>query len=215
MRGRSPDDTIPVMTHVVVVGAGPGLGTSYASRFRADGADVTLLSRDPQALAEQLGVRARPVDAGDSAQLTQVLTALDDERPVDVLVFNAVSVHPGPLTERTSDELRQELAVGVEGAWTCVRALLPRMQRRDGGVLLFTGGGAATYAVSGMGFLSPVKAAMRMLVLTLAEELTEGPVRVHTLTVAAAVGKGISPDVVAQRAADLVRDGGPVEVRLP
>ena len=66
-----------------------------------------------------------------------------------------------------------------------------------------------------MGFLTPVTAAMRMRVLTLDEELTDGPVRVHTLTVAAAVGEGISPDVVAERAAELVRDGGPVEVRVP
>lgn len=203
------------MTHVAVLGAGPGLGAAYAERFRADGATVTLLSRAPQQLADRLGTGWRAVDAADQVQLAAVVTALDDETPVDVLVFNAVSVHPGPLVERTGDELRQELAVGVEAAWTCVRTLHPRMLRRGAGTLLFTGGGAATYAVTGMGFLSPVKAALRMLVLSLAKDLDGGPVRVSTLTVAAVVGDGIAPAVVADRALQLVRDGGPVEVRLP
>lgn len=204
------------MTHVVVVGAGPGLGAAYAQRFLADGADVTLLSRSPQDLATRVGARAWPVDAADQEQLAEALTQLDASQPVDVLVFNAVTVHPGPLTERTSEELRQELAVGVEAAWTCVRALLPRMRERGGGTLLFTGGGAATFAVTGMGFLSPVKAALRMLVLSLARELEGGPVRVATLTIAAAVGQGgIDSAVVADQAAAVVREGGPVEVRLP
>ncbi len=203
------------MTHVVVLGAGPGLGAAYAERFLADGAQVTLLSRSPRALAERLGVGFRSVDAADQYALAVVLAALDDDEPVDVLVFNAVAVHVGPLLERTPQELSQELAVGVEAAFTCMRTLVPRMQARGRGTVLLTGGGAATWPVTGTGFLSPVKAAMRMLALVLAQELDSGPVGVHTLTVAAGVGDGIAPEVVAQRAAELVREGGPVEVRLP
>ena len=203
------------MTHVAVLGAGPGLGAAYAQRFADDGAQVTILSRSPDELAGRLGVQARAVDAADQDALAAVLGALADEQPVDVLVFNAVSVHPGPFLERTSTELRQELAVGVEAAWTSVRTLVPRMQARGAGTVLFTGGGTATWPVTGMGFLSPVKAALRMLVLVLARELDGGPVAVHTLTVATTIGDGIAPEVVAERAAALLRDGGPVEVRLP
>lgn len=204
-----------MVTHVVVVGAGPGLGAAYAERFRDDGAEVTLLSRKPASLADRLGVGHRTVDAADQDRLAEVLRQLDDEQPIDVLIFNAVLVHPGAVPDLTGDDLREALAVGVEAAWTCVRALLPRMQERGAGALLFTGGGAATYPVTGFGFLSPVKAALRMLVLSLAKALGDSPVHVHTITVAATVGEGIAAAAVADRAAALLRDGGPVEVRLP
>lgn len=203
------------MTHVAVLGAGPGLGAAYAERFALDGAQVTLLSRAPVALAGRLGVRARAVDAADQDALAAAVAALDDELAIDVLVFNAVAVHPGSLLERSTAELRQELAVGVEAAFTCVRTLVPRMQARGAGTVLLTGGGAATWPVTGVGFLSPVKAALRLLVLVLAKELEGGPVAVHLLTVAATVGDGIAAREVAERAAMLLRDGGPVEVRLP
>src|SRR5687767_13100716 len=72
------------MPNLVLVGVGPGIGLSVASRFAADGYDVGLIARSPSTLAgltERLSthpvrVRARVADAGDEEQLGTALDGL-------------------------------------------------------------------------------------------------------------------------------------------
>src|SRR4051812_20271962 len=83
--------------HIVIVGAGPGLGAALAHRFGREGFSVTLVARREQALADLAddlrgaGIPAHNV-VGDASDLTAFRSALHDvaRRPAPgVVIYNA------------------------------------------------------------------------------------------------------------------------------
>lgn len=204
--------------HVVVIGAGPGLGRAYAERFLRAGQRVTLIARSPDSVIDSIVTTGqlvgRSVDATDDAALAAALIALEDEVPITTLVFNAVKAHPQPISTLSVDDLRDEFRVGLESAWVAISTLLPRLRNRADASILVTGGGAATYPMPAMGFLSATKAALRMLVLTLAADLANDPIFVGTVTVSNTVDAttGIAPSTVADAAFDLIAARNEVEI---
>ncbi|MEM1032465.1 MAG: SDR family NAD(P)-dependent oxidoreductase [Myxococcota bacterium] len=201
---------------VVVVGAGPGLGAAYARKALRRGGRVTLLSRSGAAeVAAGLEgeVRTVAVDAGDHDALATALAALDDDAPIDTVVFNAVAVHTSALTELDTAALETELRVGLSAWWTVVETLRPRFARRGRGSFLVTGGGAGLHPMPEMGFLSVVKAALRMAVLTLNRSLVDTPLFAGTATVATIVDpRSEVPDRVADAIFGLRDAGADAEV---
>jgi NAD(P)-dependent dehydrogenase (short-subunit alcohol dehydrogenase family) len=121
--------------HAVITGGGRGIGVAVAERLAADGALLTLLGRDVDAL--KAAAAALPDTAAahavgcDVTDPDAVATAFAEARgvhgPVGVLVNNAGQAGSAPLT-RTSDELWQRmLAVNLTGTFLCTRAALPDM----------------------------------------------------------------------------------------
>lgn len=161
----------------VVVGYGAGVGHGIAAAFARQGSDLLLLGRSPErhgaALAElrELGVEVttEAVDAADPEALAAVLAVLPGEGPV-VLAYNAVVPTPGPPSSLVPARLAADLQVDVVGALAAAQALLPALRQR-GGALLFTGGGMAHHPVAAVASIGIGKAALRALVLMLAQEL--------------------------------------------
>ncbi|MGY1618612.1 SDR family oxidoreductase [Geodermatophilus sp. SYSU D00691] len=198
------------MPHLVVVGAGPGIGAATARRFGADGYDVALVARDGQRLtrlgeslqAEGVTAGWAPADAGDPAALTEAIGRfVRHAGPVDVLLYNAVGRRRVRAPELAPEDLAADLAIGVVGLQTAVRAVLPGMRERGTGTVLVTGGGAADRPHAEAAGLGVQKAAVRALALVLAEALAPEGVHVATATVRGFVGP--DRDIPAERIADL------------
>jgi len=193
----------------VVVGVGPGLGLALARRFGSGGFRVAMVARSWERLdgyREDLGgegVEAWPyaADAGSPQSLASAFEAIRQEMgPPEVLLYNAVGVHPGPASSLGPEELAEDLGASVVGALTAAREVLPAMREAGRGTLLFTGGGAAFGPSKGFASLSVTKAAMRNLALSLAAELDGSGVRVGTVTVAGGVGgsERFAPERIAE-----------------
>jgi NAD(P)-dependent dehydrogenase (short-subunit alcohol dehydrogenase family) len=130
----------------IVTGAARGIGAAIARRFAAEGADVVLADidlaearRTAGAIATDQGGRtlALPCDIADPAQVAaMVATAAQTFGTVGVLVNNAgVNVFHDPLS-MTEADWRRCMAVDLEGAWHCIRAVLPGMLAlRQGAVI--------------------------------------------------------------------------------
>lgn len=116
-----------------------------------------------------------------------------------MLLYNTVGYHPGPASTLPAATLAADLAVGVVGALAAAQAVLPAMRARGRGTLLFTGGGAAFGPSTQVATLAVQKAALRNLVLSLAEELEPEGLRVGTVTVAGWIqpGTAFDPDRIA------------------
>ena len=161
------------------------------------------LDRYREELAE-LSIEAITVkaDAADNENLSEALGQLhSDLGDSQVLIYNAAKINNKDLSDLTAKEVQQEVQVGLEGALTAVRQVLPAMRAKGEGTLLFTGGGAATNPVAGAGLLSSTKAALRMMTFTLAEELEGTGVRVGTVTIYGGIQPGtpFDPDKIAER----------------
>ncbi|MET8870027.1 SDR family NAD(P)-dependent oxidoreductase [Nonomuraea sp. NPDC004580] len=201
----------------VVIGAGPGLGMSMAHRFGREGHAVGLISRSPDrhpayvaALAEA-GVEAAAF-AADVYDRERVLAALDEITarfgPIDLLYYGPgatdVSRVPEPITETTSDDVRQAMAIAY-AAVDVTGHVLPGMVERGEGGLLYAGGLSAVLPMPPLGALAPAAAALRTYALTLNAALAAQGVYAGSLTIGGVVERG---DIHRQIAAAPERFGG-------
>ena len=206
------------MSHLLIVGAGPGIAAASARRFGADGYAVGLVARREPVLAD-LGTELRgqgvrtewsAADAGDPASLGSAVRQLVDALgPVDVLLYNVSVGRQASVEALAPEDLLSDLAAGAVGLQTAVRAVLPGMRERGGGTVLVTGGGAADHPVASLASLGVQKAAVRALAQVQAHALAPDGVHVASVTVRGFLGvkpQQIHPDRVAAVYAELVAE---------
>lgn len=130
----------------LVTGAARGIGAAIAERFAQEGAAVALADIDAEGaraqterVAARTGARALPFacDVAEAGSVEAMRAAVEAALgPVDVLVNNAgVNVFREPLA-MTPEDWRHCMAVDLEGAWHCTRAVLPGMLARGSGAVV-------------------------------------------------------------------------------
>jgi NAD(P)-dependent dehydrogenase (short-subunit alcohol dehydrogenase family) len=132
--------------HVVVTGAGSGIGRACATRFVAEGARVVAADRDEarvQAVAEEIGALAVGADVGRESDITALIaTARDHHGAIDLFFSNAGVAGPGGGPEAGDDELQATWEINVMAHVWAARALLPDWLERGEGYLLSTASAA-------------------------------------------------------------------------
>jgi 3-oxoacyl-[acyl-carrier protein] reductase len=173
--------------HVVVTGAGAGLGREYASRFAAEGAAVLLLDSNEAAAKEAArtieaaGGRALAAyaDVTDRASVESAVTdTIAEFGPVSALVNNA-GLHMGRYNETTTlplEDWRRILDVNVLGALNVTIACRDSMRSAGGGAVVNISSSAA-YVPRG-GAYGVSKLALNGLTMNLAAELAGDGIRV-------------------------------------
>ena len=193
---------------VIVAGVGPGIGTSIARAFGAEGFAIALLARDSSRLAKRhaemtaAGITAAPfiVDLADSVA---TLNAVEQVRTwaggdPSSLVYNAFALQQGSADQLDLAESQRAMKVNFIAATQLTTLVAPAMRASGTGSLLFTGG-RRCIRTRVCRSLCAGKAALRMWALTLAEDLAGTGVRVGTVTVHGRVERGtpFDPDNIA------------------
>lgn len=189
----------------IVIGAGPGIGTSVARRLALEGLTVGLIARSEatvdsalSALSDfdALGVTA---DVTDEVALRAALDEIVDRFGVpELLVYNAALIQWDTFGELTPEQHLDAWAVNVVGAITAIAHLAPRMALEGTGTILITGG--MPEPLPEVTSLSLGKAGVRALAALLAKAYGPAGVHVATVTVAGAVAPGTAfdPDEIAE-----------------
>jgi short-subunit dehydrogenase len=206
--------------HLLLVGAGPGLGTAVARRFAVGGYRVTLVARSPDRLRGLAGALAGTgatintiaADASDPDGLGARIRELyrGDGAP-GVIVYNAVMGGPDRLLSSTAAHLQAAYAVDVIGAIVVAQAAAPAMRAAGSGTILVTGGGFADHPIPALATVSLGKAALRSAATMLGADLKPDGIRVATLTIAGQIAAGTSfdPERIAERYWQVVHAAGP------
>ena len=199
--------TVADPQHVVVLGAGPGLGLAVARRFGREGFAVTLVARrEPNlaALAGELrdaGVRVDTVvaDVADPHGFRTALEALAPRAP-GVVVYNAAVTARDDILTSDVDHLLTTHAVDVVGAVTAAQVFTPAMRRAGRGTFLATGGHPSVTPEPRFATLSLGKAGLRAAVALLHDELRADGVHVTGITIGGAItpGGALDPDHIAE-----------------
>lgn len=193
--------------HVVVVGAGPGIGAAVARRFAREGFAVTLVARTPETLAPLAGdlrgagaqVDTVVADVADPEGLAAALAPVVAALPA-VVVHNVGLVVGDDLLVDSPQHFAHALAVDVVGAVAVAQLFTPAMRAAGEGTFLVTGGGPALHPDRAHASLTLGKAALRNAVALLHEQLAEDGVHAAGVTVVGVVepGTALDPDRIAE-----------------
>lgn len=157
--------------HVVVTGAGTGIGRAVARRLAGEGARLTLIARDESRLRDVVpGAVTRSVDIRDR---DAVFAAFDE--PLDALVANAGI--GGPNEPGDGDRWDDIVQTNLYGSYWCVRAAEPRLP--DGGRIVVTSSILARIGVSGYTAYCASKAGLLGMVRAFAAELAPRAIQVN------------------------------------
>ncbi|MGW7540441.1 SDR family NAD(P)-dependent oxidoreductase [Streptomyces sp. NPDC054770] len=207
--------------HLLVIGAGPGIGAATARRFARDGYRLTLAARHRDKL-EELAADLRStgaevavvrVDAADPGQLREALSSLyAAPNPPGVVLYNVAQLTPDDLLSAAPEDLLGAYTVNVVGGVVAAQVAVPAMRAAGGGTLLFTGGGLADQPHPSLATLSLGKLGLRGVANLLGTQLADDGIRVLTLTVNGAVEPGtpFDPEHIAERyrqAVDVAKPG--------
>ena len=137
--------------HLLLVGAGPGLGMAVARRFAEGGYRVTLVARSTDGLrdlADSLAdtgaqIDTAAADASDSEGLAARMAELYSHQGAPgLIIYNAVMGAPDTLLDSTAEHLQTAYAVDVIGAIVVTQVAAPAMRAAGSGTIIVTGGGS-------------------------------------------------------------------------
>jgi len=222
--GSSSEDAVRVGTidrdHLLLVGAGPGLGVAVARRFAVGGYRVTLLARKTDRLGElaqsldDTGAEIDTIaaDASDSDDLrARMIELYGSDGAPGVVIYNAVMGAPDQLMSSTAAHLQTAYAVDVIGAIVIAQVAAPAMRAAGFGTIVVTGGGFADHPIPALATISLGKAALRAAATMLGADLGPDGIRVATLTIAGQIvaGTAFDPERIAERYWEVVQTDGP------
>ena len=166
---------------ILITGASSGVGLAAVTRFAREGADLALVARGENALAQAValarehGVEAHafPVDVSDRDAVTGAVGAATATLGgLDVVVSNAAAVSFGHFLEVEADDFDRTVAITFTGAVNVIRAALPEL-RATRGVLVATSSLVAHTPLPTFSSYSASKHALRGFLTTLQVEERE------------------------------------------
>lgn len=191
---------------VIVTGASGGIGAATARAFAAAGANVALLARREELIAEIAGeigpsrALAVPCDVTRFWEVEAAVKAtVATFGALDVLVSNAGTIDPiARLDEVDPAAWGQAIDVNLKGVFHVVRASLPVMVGRGSGTILNVSSGAASGPSEGWSQYCTSKAGAAMLMRCVDREFGGQGIRAI----------GLSPGTVATDMQRRIKESG-------
>jgi NAD(P)-dependent dehydrogenase (short-subunit alcohol dehydrogenase family) len=210
--------------HVVVTGAGTGIGLETASALGCAGAKVCLVGRrrepiDAAAAAIGAGAWAVPCDVSSPADVDRLAEEVQERwGRVDGLVNNAGVAPMGALNDTAPDVWDEVFGINARGPYLMCRSLWPLLEQGRSPAVVNVSSNLAEKAIAGMAAYNASKAALNQLTRSLALEWAP-TVRVNGVMPGVVdtpihTGRGMSPEDVRRmgRIHPLRRIGSPADV---
>ncbi|MGJ8626967.1 MAG: SDR family oxidoreductase [Sulfitobacter sp.] len=179
---------------VMITGASRGIGAEAARVFATAGANVALIARSQEAIADlagEIGEKAIAIPC-NVARFSEMSAAVEITLRafggLDVLINNAGVIEPiAHIADANPDEWAQVIDINLKGVFNGVRAALPVMKETGAGSILTISSGAAHGPVEAWSHYCTSKAAAHMLNQCVHKEEAQNGIRAI----------GLSPGTVA------------------
>lgn len=165
---------------ILIVGGTSGLGLELARHYAQQGRSVVVTGRDPEkakSVAADLGNGATGL-AFDLSKPSEIAPGLADVDAVTHLVVTAVDRLSNPVEDFDAEAATRLATLKLVGYSEVIHALLPRIDRENGSVLLF-GGHNKDKPHTGSMIMTSLNTAVMGMVKALALELA--PLRVNSI----------------------------------
>ncbi|MGH7022142.1 MAG: SDR family NAD(P)-dependent oxidoreductase [Caulobacteraceae bacterium] len=211
---------IPYST-ALIIGAGPGISASVGRALAAEGVKVGLAARDAKklsALAKEVGAETFAANATDPVAVQAMFDHMEGTLgPVDIVLYNAATRLPGPITDLDPREVADVIATSTYGAFLAVQQAARRMLPRKFGAILLTGASASIKGYPRSSAFAMGMFGRRGLAQSAARELSPQGIHVAHFIIDGAVRSArrpapperpdsmLDPDAIAQTYLDVLR----------
>jgi len=179
--------------HVVVTGAGTGIGRAIARRLARDGWAVGVNDIEPDraaAVARELsamGTRSAAVvaDVGDAQAVARMVAqTLEVLGAIDLLVNNAGIFVPKPFTDYTEEDYQLVMNTNVASMFFMTQQVIPQMKKQRAGHVAYISTTLANQPSSGLPAFMAVlsKSPMAAISKALAIEYAADHIRFNTIS---------------------------------
>ncbi len=190
---------------VLITGASKGIGAATARIFAKSGANVALVARNRDAIADlagEIGEKAIAIPC-DVSRFWEVEAAVNASLKafgsLDILIGNAGVIEPiSHLATSDPEAWGHAVDINLKGVYNGMRAAMPVMQDAGGGTIITISSGAAHNALEGWSHYCTSKAGAAMLTMCAHKEGAEHGLRVM----------GLSPGTVATDMQHQIKDSG-------
>lgn len=179
---------------VLITGASRGIGAEAARVFAEAGANVALVARSADSIADlagEIGQKAVAIPC-DISRYWEVAQAVENcvtaFGGLDILINNAGVIEPiAQMDEADPEAWGQVIDINLKGVFHGMRAALPVMEAAGGGTILTVSSGAAHNPIEAWSHYCASKAGAAMLTRSLHKEMADKGIRAI----------GLSPGTVA------------------
>ncbi|HVL65999.1 MAG TPA: SDR family oxidoreductase [Vicinamibacterales bacterium] len=175
----------------LVAGASKGLGFAVAKALAADGASVSISSRDERAIADaaarierETGARVLSfaADVRDRAAIDRwVAQTADTLGGIDMLMTNSGGPPAGPAIGFDDAAWQEAADLLLFSTLRMIRAAVPHMEQRGGGAILVSTSSSVKEPIPNLGLSTVLRASVSALAKTLALELASKNIRVNQI----------------------------------
>ncbi|MCK0149942.1 SDR family oxidoreductase [Marivita sp. S6314] len=190
---------------VLITGASRGIGAEAARVFANAGANVALIARSADDIAELAGeignaAVAIPCDISRYWEMEKAVeNCVTAFGGLDILINNAGVIEPiARMEDADPDGWGQVIDINLKGVFHGMRAALPEMERAGGGTVLTISSGAAHGPVEAWSHYCASKAGAAMLTMCLHKEMADKGIR----------AMGLSPGTVATQMQKEIKASG-------
>ncbi len=206
-------------TRAVVTGGASGLGAATATWLAQQGAQVTILDRDPRGrdLAESIGAHFAETDVTDEASVTRAIETATAAMGGITACVNCAGIVTGEKTvgrdgPHKLDSFRRTIEINLIGSFNVLRLAAAEMARNPGeekGVIINTASVAAYDGQAGQAAYAASKAGIAGMTLPIARDLARSGIRVM------AIAPGIFGTPMLRSLPQEVQDSLAAEVTYP
>jgi NAD(P)-dependent dehydrogenase (short-subunit alcohol dehydrogenase family) len=168
----------------VVTGGTSGIGYASAADLVAQGAEVIVTGRDPEAVAQtaaDLKVTGIVSDQGNLAEIDKLVAQIQTNYDhIDVLFINAGVIALAPFGEITEAQFDSNLDINFKGAFFTLQKFLPLLHA--GSAVTFLTSVNASAGMPNTSVYGPSKAALLSLMKIAAYELAPLGIRVNAVS---------------------------------
>ncbi len=175
----------------LVAGASKGLGYAVARALAAEGATVSISSRDEEAIGNaarqierETGARvwSMTVDVRSKEAIDRwIAEAADKLGGIDALMTNSGGPPAGPAVSFDDQAWQDAADLLLFSTLRMVRAAVPHMEKRGGGAILVSTSSSVKEPIPNLGLSTVLRASVSALAKTLSLELAARKIRVNQI----------------------------------
>lgn len=176
------------LKHIVITGAGSGLGASLARKYNKEGCHVSLLGRTQEKLDqvaasfENSNYSTFTLDISSSEEVEKVFMKIVQEvQPVDVLINNAGVGYFERAEDLTANQIDRMIDINLKGTIFCTQAvLIPMIEVNKGSIINVISTAGVEGKITESGYCAS-KFGVRGFTESLIKELEEKDIHVNAV----------------------------------